>query len=489
MRTISIRQMIAGFLFCFTGIILVAIAIHTNPDNDMWWMMATGRHIVEAKTIPTANPFVIHEDFQMVTQQWGLAIVNYLLYDLAGNLGLITFALVAFLCNQVLIFFWVSYYAKDTRKKVVCLFLGMLFCSVYLNTRPTQLTTGLLLAEQIAILKWKASPASKRTGCWLACIFFAISIIEINLHAALWPMIFVTALPHLIPQHWERSCFSLKFLQGQFPLFIAFGFAFGAGFLNPNGVNGILYLFKSYGSSDICGMIREMQSPDVASVYGIAIVLAGILLALYLRKYWKEKEKADLSKISMLAGVLILSGMHLRNFWLLLFGVLPILSDLMPESVPCQVRGASKGIRVLSAILLGATLVVEGLVFSTVPKQDNLESLRLAADYLDTHTTKDGAVLYTTFDSGGYMEWRGYKVYIDARPELFQKKINGVSDVADEYVSVLTGTADYAEFIEKYDFTHIVTGTGGYFDLYLEMSEAYVPIISKPDYILYEKQK
>ena len=59
-----------------------------NPDPDMWFLAATGRYIVENKTVPTINPFIIHEEFEIVIQQWIIDIINYEIYNNFGMTGI-----------------------------------------------------------------------------------------------------------------------------------------------------------------------------------------------------------------------------------------------------------------------------------------------------------------------------------------------------------------------------------------------------------------
>ena len=77
---------------------------------------------------------------------------------------------------------------------------------------------------------------------------------------------------------------------------------------------------------------------------------------------------------------------------------------------------------------------------------------------------------------------------MDARPELFAKKINGKEDVAKEYLKVYEGNADYASFTEKYGFTHLLLEKNGIFYYYMKRNEDtnYHVVAEDKYYILYE---
>ena len=68
-KKIEITKMLYFYIFAFLGIMLFFCAVSLNPNNDMWWMIATGRYIVENKSIPSINPFVIHDKYSIIIQQ------------------------------------------------------------------------------------------------------------------------------------------------------------------------------------------------------------------------------------------------------------------------------------------------------------------------------------------------------------------------------------------------------------------------------------
>ena len=118
--------------------------------------------------------------------------------------------------------------------------------------------------------------------------------------------------------------------------------------------------------------------------------------------------------------------------------------------------------------------------------EDSVLTPIVAADYLDL-VARQKAVLYTEFNNGAYMEWRGYQVYMDARPELFQTEINGQEDVYTEYVNVQNGTIDYAEFLDKYGFTYLIVSDGALLGMYLSLDTGYEVVVEGNGYTMYER--
>ena len=66
--------------------ILFGFLTATSFDNDIWFLMNTGRTILKDGFI-TIDPFTIHENFSLVIQQWIPDVLFYLSYNLIGKNG------------------------------------------------------------------------------------------------------------------------------------------------------------------------------------------------------------------------------------------------------------------------------------------------------------------------------------------------------------------------------------------------------------------
>jgi len=77
------------------------------------------------------------------------------------------------------------------------------------------------------------------------------------------------------------------------------------------------------------------------------------------------------------------------------------------------------------------------------------------ANYLDENATKD-IKLYTNYNDGGYLEYRGYKCYLDPRAEVFLKQNNKREDILLEYYDVQKIKINGKEFLDKYNFDYLI---------------------------------
>ena len=83
-------------------------------------------------------------------------------------------------------------------------------------------------------------------------------------------------------------------------------------------------------------------------------------------------------------------------------------------------------------------------------------------DYLLENEKADEVRLYCGYGECTYAEYRGVKSYIDSRAEVFIKENNQQVDILDEMFYLQNHALDYHEFLEKYQFTHLLVTEDDY---------------------------
>lgn len=480
--------------------LVMSRAFFMNPDSDMWWMMATGRYIIENHSFPQINPFVIHDDFQIIIQQWLLAVVNYTMYSSFGKAGLVFLSVMVYFTMIYLLWKYTGLFSCSIYERVAAVVIVGLIGTFYITTRPTIFTICILLLQQIAVLKYEQSKKHR----WL-CVLPFLSLIEINIHASIWPFFFVLLLPHIVPWVFTTKQNLLKQAKEKLIYLLPITVSILVGFINPYGIKGMTYLFLSYNSSQLFQIISELQEPGILSTNGISVIATIILLVLYLNK---EKSNVKGYKVYMAAGTVILASMHLRNKWFILFGLVTLICSmnytetiarwikitlLTPKDKNKLPKSKKKEMAelIISAVAYTITLIVFTLLLYEPLKNTFNPQPVAAVEYLNGNTKPEEVIIYTPFNVGGYLEWSGYKVYMDARPELYAKKVNKKEDVAAEYMKVYEGNADYGAFIDKYNFTHLLVEKDGIFRFYMQwIQDADYHIVAEDKfYILYERNE
>lgn len=460
-KKIDITKNLYFYIAAFLGIMIIFCAVNLNPNNDMWWMISTGRYIVENRKIPTINPFTIHDGYKIIVQQWLTAVFNYEVYIHFGNIGFIVTAILMSLFSLFLCHRYVSLFTSDVNIKILLFSVAAFAFSTFAATRPTIFTIPVVLLELTNLEKWNGD--KKKIRYLLPLIF--LSVFEINIHAALWPLLLILTLPYIAPgyalnfKHFVTELINRKWL------IVADILMFLSGFLNPNGVNAMLYLVNSYKKTALMNSILELQKPAILGVWGILLIIQIVFLVLYLREYGVN---SDFSKVFLAAGTIFMSCTAVRNVWMAAIGCLPLFASMLPGMIRFRkehIYELWKTI-IINVVLLGCIAVILPEVAGQIKNKEI--PAKDAAEYLASVTDPDNERVYTSFDNGGMFEWYGFKVYTDARPELFTEEINKKESIDSEIYNVEYGVVNYRDFIDKYDFTYIVVNDDTPFAYYLE---------------------
>ena len=65
-------------------------------------------------------------------------------------------------------------------------------------------------------------------------------------------------------------------------------------------------------------------------------------------------------------------------------------------------------------------------------------------------------MLYTGYNDGGYLQFLGYKTYLDPRAEVFLKANNKKSDIFIEYYNLQNNELNGYDFLNKYKFDVLI---------------------------------
>src|SRR5688572_21548241 len=92
------------FLFGLACAAALPAAFTLDPvlDTDTWWHMATGRWIVENKTVPWIDPFGYHEQpTRWYAYSWLYDIVLFEIFDKCSYVGIIVYRTILVACSTL----------------------------------------------------------------------------------------------------------------------------------------------------------------------------------------------------------------------------------------------------------------------------------------------------------------------------------------------------------------------------------------------------
>lgn len=476
-------------------IYVIAVIQKRIPDSDTFFLAATGRYIVENGVVPQINPFVIHQDFAIIIQQWLFDVLMYVIYGSWGNIGLFCYLILTYSVSMTLLYKYFGLFTDNKSHKFILLSVMGILYTAFNVARPTSISFIIMLSLLYCMEQYRRTKKYR----YLSVLPF-LSLLQVNIHSSMWPMMFVLMVPYIFPYVLPRkiniknNC--IKWFEKNRYILLTILIMLGIGFINPNGINGILYVLKSYGSATGGIPISELQPPTTNTLYGFIVMIAVAALSLYgyqNKGKWNNPDydaQTEFTRLYMTAGVLILACTHLRNLWFLILGATPtiliVMKNIHNKSQEEQKLKYPflKGILYLSILTVAGFMFLSSASYSPITNNDSNRAPIQAVEYLK-ETDKEDVVLYTEFENGAFMEWHGFRVYMDARPELYQKNINSKEDIYQEYCNVKQGNIDYSKFLSKYEFTHLVVTENTLLDMYLSLNENYKAVVDGNGYNLY----
>jgi hypothetical protein len=420
-----------------------------NPDYDSYFLIETGRYIATNHRLPDTAYWLITEDVPTIIQQWLCCIANYTFYSKWGFFGI---KILAYLMAAILYGAFYVLARTFTKQKSFAMGIATVsvcICHQFMTTRPYALTITLSILLVVVLKKFfSADKHSVRDT-----VLFYLAVAGIFIVQANWQISNI-----VFPMLWI-CCFIPKLKDGRKPaldLYAMGALAVGAvsTLINPNGIYGTLYLVKTLKDVGIFP-IAEMDSPAMKSV-SMVCVAAVIILATVLIK------DLPLWLIFASAGSVISACIYWRCLWMLMIPLAALVTMIKPK----QVAAAIKLIGAAAIIVIGFIKVPDAMVYYYVYPEEIKKDV---ASYI----TGDDVVLFTDFNSGNYFTFSGFKVYYDARPDIYGPGIAGDKEINTEMAQVISGDIDYDEFIAKYGFNWFAVDRIDRIDMYLQYNENY----------------
>ncbi|MDD2533155.1 MAG: hypothetical protein PHC86_00425 [Eubacteriales bacterium] len=477
------------------GLLLIlfspALLIGRELNNDLWFLLSSGRYVME-NGFPVIEPFTLHQHFAFVMQQWLSSVLFWLVYHTFGQIGPLILTSLVF---GLLIFIHFRLALLVAKNHFLLAYGVTLFSAIgiypFMVTRPYIFSTLVLLLELYLLELYIA-----RGKIIYLSYLPILSLLLINLHAALWPLFFILGIPYLV----DALRFKIGPISGQgysiLPLLWAFFLALPIAVLNPYRLQAIRYLFRSYGHPEINRIVSEMKGLDLKSISGLIFFgFIAISLAVY---WWNRQGAFRLRYVLLISGLLVMALSSARSFMLFAgLAQFPIAFYLFPRtceaSLPQQLIGQTKQpqarpkrvVHIAIALTL-IILIVECMLLFLPHELPNARYTRLDT-IIAALPESESVILYTGYNEGAYLEFCGYKPYIDARADVFLQENNGQKDVMQEYYDLQAGRLHYQEFMARYQFTHVLLGENDILRAYLARDNQYQLIKSVGEFQLYQK--
>lgn len=447
-------------------------------DSDVWFLLATGRDIAR-NGIPRTNPFSIWPGQGIVVQQWLHDVWLWAWYTRGGYTAVAVSA-----CVPAGLLFWQlaglmldAAGGKLSRAGLAfCLAVPSVCICMYISVRPT-LWTALLCTLTARIMLRYLGSGSRRILLWLP----AVAVAGVNLQAAQWPLLaacaaaFALPCPHELADGAARRAWSARAL----PICAAVAAMCAASLLNPYGADGSLYVLKSLGEAAYGGAIVEMQ-PIWSSLGPLFAAPVAALALGPIALCRRSGARVPAGAASMLLAGIAAGVLHSRCMWIAglscglccAFGLAGALGE--PVVHPGRAAAAAG-----AAIALIAA--VSGLAVSLVPQSGgeagmlSVTESEMSPIFSAIYDAGPGALVFSS-DVSVYnqLEWEGFKVPCDMRPEIWGEGIAGAGakSAYREIVDVLQGPTPLKESTEDWGWELFLVRddeadalrSGGHFD-------------------------
>lgn len=485
-------------------------------DTDMFFMIPTGDALREQGFFRN-NLWSIDRSSGFIAQQWLYDILLSYLEDI----GLWSFA--AFVFVELLMLSFIIYKLCKLRNmslpaSMLSIAMAIILGSFYNFTiRPQSITLILVFLECYGFEKFIKTGKKP----WLILLPLT-TLLEMNIHMSMWFVHFAIALAYICPSFYYKKAEQNNLYKQCKTILPFIAMMVIALFINPYGIDGVTYLFRSVFSDTFKFMeVSEMHEVSIWSASGLIVMLS--LVIMYALGRFEALVSSDLN---MCLGFIFMISITMRNVMYvpilivyLYFDIWKYISD--NDKVINWKKDVKRYLYVVmiplcSFLVLLASASVSSLFTSSGIKAYLLDDqdICLIINYLDENADKDTHI-FTSINSGAYLEYAGYdQIYVDARPELYSKEFTGDKNIAADYyayvtdgqrvvnlnfitkefthdITMVTTTGEMMEkWLDEYQFEYLITDSSTvYLSGYLEGSDNYERIDFDEDfvYVLYHR--
>ncbi len=505
------------WIFSIIAAIIVSLFSFTlkYADTDLYYIIPTGNYILE-HGLPYENPFITTPGCSIVIQNWLYCVVVAFVYSHLKSAGLWLLQTIFVLGMFVVTSRFLKKKTHYSKLTVYAATILIMFAFSYINLRPEMLTYLLIMIELIAVEEYKDT----KKHLYLLAIPLT-TLLEVNMHASYWVMHLIVLMPYIVPafsfltSRIKNDCFEKKERRMMYPYIVV---AILSSFLNPYGKEGVFYLYNAMRSGAVSfSNISEQQSPELLNKSAIIFMLM-ICITMVL---W-QKKKLTSTELYMFLGFAILLPFAYKWISFFVIGMAYILRKMIQivdskhtdyvKELKCPVCVNYLFIIVIFAVLFFHTefygfpepITSNSYLDDVGASAVGYEELSQYADYLDEND-KDASI-YADFHLANYFEYRGYKIYFDARPELYAKEITKTTDVISPYLilnnrqdvlekkrtnrneNVYCNLSDYKKAIKCINTDYILARKGSIMHLVLEQEGAYKSIMDSESYTLFKTE-
>lgn len=474
--------------------ILSIALVNKSLQNDTFSAITIGKYILN-HGIDFVEHFNIQNDLKYHNARYLFNILIALIYKKFNFFGIYVFVclIIAILGNTI---FNVLLKLKNNIVVSFLITVLTLFFSYEYFTARAQIISYLFLLVELYSIEMLIKTNKKR---YIIYIILS-SILIANFHTTIWLMTLVLFLPYFA----EYILSKIKYINKNKFLYyedinikillITFILTILSGFCTPLGTLPYTYIFKTMGGISPL-YIDELSKANLFKTYNLLYYTI-----LYIGLFIYTKFKIKMSDLFLLIGLYIMGLLAVRNisFFIILTSIplsrlvnnIIIKNQEKVDNLTDKLN--NKNIILIFTIIY--TLIVSSIYFynNNITKKyvDESNYPTKAVKYIEKNIDKSKMRLFNEFDYGAYLEFKGIKVFLDSRSEVFCKEFNDTT-VLEDWFKASFGNSEYEKIFDKYKFTHIMVSKKAKTSIkyYMPENDHYKLLYEDKYFALYEKIK
>ena len=527
------------------SIIIFAIGITPKSlQNDTFYTVSIGNLIME-NGIDMQDHFSWHENLPYTYPHWLYDVIMSLIYNF-GSWKAIYISTVIFTVILGITIYKVN---KSLNKNQLISFfitIGTLYLMKGYITARAQLVTFIILILVVYLIeKFLENPKKFRYAIGI----ILSSILVANLHAAVWPVIFVLALPYIGEyvisiiadiivyrkyEIWYKKVLLKIFKKNevlqekikheleeltetnekvklkretQEPykirmtknknikwLILLMIICILVGFLTPIGTTPFTYLYKTLQGNTTKNINEHLPLTLIENTPILCTIVVYLSFLIF------TKVKVRLSDLFMLGGLayLMISSRRQISIFVLICSI--ILNRFVMEAIKIyeieKIQKVTKGL--VTSCLTGLLIIVicvQSIKDINKRKYEKYVSEVsypvAAADWILENLDVNNIKLFNEYNYGSYLLYRGIPVFIDSRADLYSPEFNGKEDIFMDFINTSNIGKYYETTFNKYGITHIIIHSNSKINMLIKNADAekYNELYSDDNFTIYELVK
>ncbi|MGB9697452.1 MAG: hypothetical protein ACP5P3_07780 [Ignavibacteria bacterium] len=419
-------------LLLFILLLIVFSTFKVFQDDDIFWHLATGRYIVENKSIPSTDIFsYIESDTKWIPFEWGWDVATFAIYNLGGYVALSLFRTLLIIATFGLLLMTMKKLELSTGLIYSSLLLVAIALLPRMSIRP-HLFSYLGYAFLIYIITVVRTDENKFRLLYSIPFIF---LVWANVHMSVMLSLVVVVLFAVFYYRKEKNNKTPNQNKIKTILIILIATAI-AMIVNPHHINTYIYAYE-HSSMDMLQNINEWRSP-FASDRGIYNIIYFLFLALSVYSVYKLLKKRDyfpalvivLTAANSFRAVRFTAEFLLLSVVFIVIAYEPIFRKVFSEKQLGIING---GLTIIIVLLLYFSYTNE--LYSKVIKSNFRETgfginekffpVKMFDFIRKTRIEQIGSNPFNSLNIGGYFIWNfpERKNFIDSR-NISEKRYN-----------------------------------------------------------------